>query len=229
MNFLQLCQTVREKCGAAGTGPSTVVAQSGESLRIVNWVNEAWLDVQNRHNWDFMRADFSFDTVAGRQDYKPADSSPGPALADHKIWWPKTFRCYLKSAGVATIQYLPDEEYQWFRDVYQFNPLAQGRPTCWAPRKADRAILLGLIPDDVYTITGQYQKVGAKMTVADASTPTGLPEELMYLIVFRAMQKYATYEAAMEVMAEATKEFKVLLGQAGAYLLPDVLASEPLA
>lgn len=230
MTFLTLAQTLREKCGMAGSGPSTVVGQSGESLRVVNWINEAWLDIQNRHNWDFMREDFSFVTVSGTQAYTPSGSSgSGAALTDHKAWWPDTFRCYLTSLGSADIQYLPVQDYAWFRDVYQFSTLANGRPTCWAQRKKDRAILLGNTPDAVYTITGQYQKAGSKMAVADASMPTGLPTELEYLIVFRAMQKYASYEAAPEVMNEARAEYKALLTLAGAYLLPDIDAPEPLA
>ncbi|RLC09555.1 MAG: hypothetical protein DRI24_21580, partial [Deltaproteobacteria bacterium] len=65
MNFLQLCKRLRQEAGLTGSGPSTVVDQTGISKQIVDWVNTAYVDVLSQHaNWHFMQDDFSFNTTA---------------------------------------------------------------------------------------------------------------------------------------------------------------------
>ena len=231
MTFLELCQELREKCGISGAAstPTTVVAQTGELGRVVKWINEAWTDVQRAHRWDFLVGDFSFNTVAGTYVY--AEASCGlEASTTLSKWLPRTFRRYLTSGGVAGEQYMEEADYEWFRDVYEFQSGQSGPPDMFAFRRKDRAILLGPNPDAVYTVRGQYLKGAQKMTVADASTPTGLPAEFHMLIVYRAMMKYAAYEAAPEVMAEAQAEYKSMLADAEAVLLDsDDFDAEPLA
>jgi hypothetical protein len=49
MNFLQLAQRTRRKCRIAGTGPTAVTNQSEEYSRVLDWVNEAWMIIQRKH------------------------------------------------------------------------------------------------------------------------------------------------------------------------------------
>ena len=75
MNFLELCRRTVEKCGISGSLTSTS-GQIGEMLRVVNWVNEAWHDIQlSQSNWDWMRYEFSFQTIAGQQEYTTAQAN----------------------------------------------------------------------------------------------------------------------------------------------------------
>lgn len=231
MTFLELCQELREKCGISGAAstPTTVVGQTGEFGRVVKWINEAWTDVQRQHRWNFRVGNFSFNTVAGTYIY-PEASCGLEASTSLSSWLPHTFRRYLTSGGVAGQQYMTPCDYDWFRDVYEFQSGQSGPPDLFTFRRSDRAILLGPNPDDIYTVTGQYMKAALKMTVADASTPTGLPTEFQMLIVYRAMMKYAAYEAAPEVMSEAQAEYKSLIADAEYALLPsDDLDAGPLA
>lgn len=70
MNFLGLVQRLRQEAGASGTGPLTTANQTGELQRLVNWINDAWLDIQSlRTDWDWMRSTFSFPTVSSQGIY----------------------------------------------------------------------------------------------------------------------------------------------------------------
>ena len=70
MDFLSLCQRMRQECGISGSGPTTVVGQSGNLQRIVDWVNTAWIDIQTTNqDWGWMRASASFTTVSGQATY----------------------------------------------------------------------------------------------------------------------------------------------------------------
>lgn len=226
MNFLELCQRMRQESGISGTGPTSVVNQSGESKRIVDWVRQAWIDLQLWHEWDWMRGEFTLNTVAGTQAYSAADAG----LTDCKYWHEDTFRIYKQSEGVSTQQYFTPSDYDWFRDVYMFGGTGsmQGRPNTFAVRSRDKALVLGYIPDDVYVVTGEYQK-SPQQFAADADNPTGLESEFEMLIVYIAMTKYAGYAAAQEVMADAVSRFKPLMARMEQIWLPPLSMGGPLA
>ena len=88
MNFLALCQRAAQECGVASgtaiqTALPTVVGATGSLGRIVNWVNDAWTDVQMaKDDWDWMRSSnllgggVSFQTVAGQPNYPLGGSLP---------------------------------------------------------------------------------------------------------------------------------------------------------
>ena len=209
MTFLQLVQRLREKSGSVGTGPTAVTAQTGESLRLVNWVNEAWTEIQARSpHWKWMRKDFSFQTAASKIFYLPTITAGEVGIADFGRWHDQdTFRMYRTSLGRADEQYLVPWDYQTFRDSYDFGIQSTilNRPSVWAERDKDQAILLGPTPDAIYTVTGQYQ-ASPSVLAADADLP-GLPAEFHMLIVYKALMLYAEYEAAAEVFSANQKAY----------------------
>lgn len=222
--FLQLCQLTREKCGISGSGPAAVTAQTGEMLRIVNWVNEAWVDLQRRSkSWWWMRADFSFETVAGQQAYLASAAG----ITDLSAWHMDTLRCYRTADGVGDEQFLVEWEYQTLRNTYQYGLQTNGRPVVATIRPRDRAMLLGSIPDAVYTIRGEYQRA-ARPFLVGTDVPS-IPEEFQMIIVYGAMIKYAYYENAPEVMADGRSNYNMILDQLMENQLDDVTLGEPLA
>lgn len=227
MNFLALCQRTREICGVSGTGPASVLNQTGEMLRVVNWVADAWREVQMWQPWGWMVGDFSFTTTANKREYTPADVG----LADQLNWHLDTFRCYLTSAGVAGEQFLVDVDYDWYRDVYQFGSMntRADRPIQFAIKPENQAIVLGPMPDAAgYTIYGKYQKSPHTMS-GNADNPDGLQEQYHMMIVYRAAMKYAMYENAPEVLADARSNFQFLLARLQDDWLPDLEIGGPLA
>jgi hypothetical protein len=196
--FLQLCQLTREKCGISGNGPALVTGQTGEMGRIVNWVQEAWIELQNRsRDWDWMRAEFCLTTVALQQEYTISSAS----LTDFSRWHLETLRAYRADIGVADQQWLVAWNYGIFRDTFMFASQTTSRPTVFAVRPRDKALLFGSIPDDAYEIRGEYQKA-ARPFLTGSEKPL-LPEEFHMLIVYGAMLKYAYYENAPEVAQSA--------------------------
>ncbi len=210
MNFLALCQIVREKCGISGTGTASVTNQTGEMLRIVNWVNEAWEDIQNwNENWNWMRQDFAMQTVPGQRFYAASSIAP-----DHARWHLDSLRCYKTAAGQKNEQFLAYLSYGDFRNTYMLggmNTMA-GWPHLFSERPRDKALFLGPLPDDVYTVYGEYQ-TGASRLAANTDLPGmgAFPDEFHMLIVHRAVMKYAEYEGAGPLYGAAQANFKQLM------------------
>lgn len=58
MTFLELCQRLRAEYQDLGSGPVTVVDQSGKMAGYVNAIRESWQQIQlSRKDWDWLRAD----------------------------------------------------------------------------------------------------------------------------------------------------------------------------
>jgi hypothetical protein len=226
MNFLQLAQSLRQECGVSGSGPATTVGQSGEARRLVDYVNSAWLEIQGMHDaWFFMRGAFSFQTAAGVGDYTPAAAG----LTSHRYWFKDTLRTYRTALGIIDEQWLVEWEYQTFRNTYRFGlqTTQQGRPFVFAERPQDNAIMMGSVPDDIYTVVGEYQRRPEKL-VADTDVP-GIPENLHMVIVYKAMEYYGLFESAGEVLQRARVGFSSLRGQLEREQLPSVYLGNPLA
>lgn len=223
MTFLELVQRLRQECGAGGSGPSTVVGQSGEAKRLVDWTASAWLDIQRRHNeWEFMRSAFSVATVANDDTYTAADCS----VTNLRNWHLDTFKLYLTSLGVSDECPLIQIPYADWYFVYGTGAQTAARPIhCTV--KPDRSIALGPKPDAIYTLSGEYQS-SAVTLAADADEPS-LPEEYHDIIVYAAMMKYGRYEGAGEVYADGQNQYRRLLRDLERTQLPQVLLGGALA
>lgn len=223
--FLELCQRTRELAGISGNGPISTLNQTGENLRVVNWTRQAWVDIQNRNaTWAFLRKEFSFQTVPGQQVYTPAQAG----MADvRELSETDTVRCFLTSVGVGDEQYMVPWGWPVFKDTYMYGLQVPARPVVFSVRPEDKAIALGAIPDQVYTVKGVYYARAAKL-VAPSDVPT-IPEQYDEIIPYRAIMKYAGYEAAPEVKAEARENYSQLMAALVHDQLPPITPGEPLA
>jgi hypothetical protein len=221
MNFLELAKKTAEKCGVSGT-VLAVSGQPGELQRLVNWVNEAWHDIQLKSSeWDWMRYDFTLDTTA--QECAPNDTDT-PLFSK---WHVDTFRIYTKSIGINDEQFLVHWDYRSFRDTYMYGQQTPGRPSVFAVRPRGSNLLFGPIPDVAYTVYGEYQKKPSYM-VAATDTPA-MPEEYHMAIVHAARMKYAAYENAPEVMAEANADYSRIMNSLSDLQMEEFHTGQPLA
>lgn len=231
MNYLQLAQRLSSEVGASGVGPTSVLNQTGMNLRLVNWINTAWLELQGLHNtWNWMRQKFQWETVAGTGDYLPTtltNQLTGDLLTDLRYWYKDTFRCQKKSLGIVDEQWLVEWEYYVFRNTYRFNLQVNGRPVVFGENPQGKAIMLGQIPDDVYLITGEYQQKAWSLAAND-DVPD-IPEEYHLILVYKAMQYYGLYEAAGEVLQRGQLQYQALLTQLEHEQLQEVYLGNPLA
>lgn len=205
LTFLQLANALIQKCGIAGGNLPSVIGQTGESARVVAWINEAYLNVQQlRTNWLWMEADVSFQTVAAKGAYTPSECG----VMDLSRWHEDSFRAYITSVGVGSEVFLGRMDYDKFRDTYLYNNIRNttGQPISIAVG-SDRSLNLGLCPGPQgYTVVGKYYRAPSDL-VANGDLPL-LPAQYHMLIVYEAMQSYAAYEAASEVMAEGMRQYR---------------------
>jgi hypothetical protein len=223
MTFLEMCQEVIIKAGISGT-LATVTGRTGEMGRVVRWVNESWLDIQRKNsNWSWMRYDFSFPTVANIDEYTPATIG----AVDFRKWHLDTLRLYKTSAGIPDEQFLPYWEYAQFRDTYRYASQVPGRPTVFSVAPRGSNILLGLIPDDIYTVRGEYQKKPTSLMLS-ADVPD-MPDDFHMAIVHKARIKYAMFENAAEVLAEAQSDYDAVMDELISLHTPSLDTGTPLA
>ena len=229
--YLELCSLAREKCGIAGTGPADVTTQTGELARLVGYVRDAYVDIQNLHpDWLWMRSSTSFTTTASTGTYTTGSGAGtvNVAAASLGSWYRDTFRCYLTATGTNDEQFLEYIPYDAWRNTFNFGAMrsATGRPTVFSISPA-RGICLGQIPAAGYTVTGDYQ-AAPTVLAADGDTP-GLPAQYHMLIVWKAAMYYGVHEAAPEVYDEGLINYKRILSQLEIDQRPDVHFAGALA
>ena len=242
-NYLSLCQRACVECGVASSSAiqsvlPTVVGATGSLGRVVNWVNDAWTDIQREHDdWDWMRssnllgAGVSFTTVAGQASY-PLGTGPGTvgvAVDAFGKWDCETFRNFTTTAGFLNEMFMDQVSFDKWRNSYMLGAMrnVQTRPVAIAIG-SDQSLCLGPPPNNQYTVTADYFVAPSVMAV-DSDVPNGLPSRFSMLIVYLAMIKYGQYEAAQEVIQRGTSESARMMAQLMAVRAPTVTFGGALA
>lgn len=222
--FLKLCQDVTRECGISGgtdltPKPTTTVGQIGELNRVVNWVITAHKEIQNARSWRWMRKKFEFDTVADQDTYlfsAVTDVATSNAITRFKSWRlndrrnpPKIF---LKSAGETSQIFLSWVTWDNFEFLYHTGAIqAQSAQPIHITVSPDNEIVIGMSPNDVYTLRGDYYR-SAQILTADDDVPE-LPEDYHDLIMYQAMEYYGLYESAVEIISRAQSGSVRLMNQ----------------
>lgn len=240
MNYLELCRRTAQECGITATTPvpTGVTDQIGELKRIVDWVKEAYNEIQTaRSDWRWMRKPFTLTTVPGTRTYAYGDAEDdqaGGAIERFARWYlddpylPP--RMYQQSAGVGSERWLIYAEWEWFSMIYRRGTVVQG-PPAYIAVDPDNRIWLGPSPDDIYVGSGDFYRNSQDLsegTDPGANVPE-MPPHFHMLIVYEAMKKYAGYESAQEVMVRATREASSLWTTLKNSQLPKVSFAPPLA
>lgn len=237
--YLELCKKVAQECGigdADGTSPETVVGQYGELKRVIDWVNQAWSDLQNRHpNWNWMRASFMLLTEPGVNTYSYEDAidvDTAEPITRFARWMVDDdddyAKIYLQSSGIGTQTWLTFTPWNAYKSIFRIgaNNLSEGYPGYITIDPRDN-LVFGGIPNGVYAIHGEYQR-SPQILLSDDDVPE-MPPRFHDLIMYLAMEKYALYESAPEVLARARSGRGSLLGRLEANQLPEIRMAGPLA
>jgi len=234
--FLQLSVRTRSECDLSGTGPTTVVGQTGKLERIVNWVASSYTEIQNRYEqWRWLRKPFTLNTVASTDAYaysSATDTEANAAISRFRRWWAddldRPFTIYLQSDGVSGQRFLVWVPFDYFKRIYRFGPQqSQTGVPQHVSVDDNNKIVLGPNPDAVYVVGGDYQR-GAQVLAADSDTPE-MPADFHMSIVYEAMKKYAGGESAPEVYTRAITEGNKLMRQLELNQLPQICLGAPLA
>jgi len=236
MTFLQLVTRSWQEMGISGDAPTTVVSQTGEKKRVVDWVANAYRDIcDEKEEWRFLRSAFTVNTVSGTEDYLPSDCTDSKLsaaiTADSFAKWVitkfDTFRIYLTANGSDNQQQIWNRDFQWFRYQYQLQSRSDSQPIEFAIRDEDEAILLGPTPNDVYTVTGEYYRVAPDLAL-DADVPL-FPARFHLAIVWRALRSYARYEEDTGLYVAADIDYKRVYGSLKKNQLPKMTLGGPMA
>lgn len=133
---------------------------------------------------------------------------------------------YLTSAGLSNRNFLSYQSWGDFRSVYR-NTIQNSGPPIYVTVDPQMNFILGPAPDNIYTVTGDYQR-GPQILTLDADTPD-MPSRFHKLIVYRAMEKYGGSLVAEDVMYRAKTEGARLLRQLRRNQNPKYDFTTPLA
>lgn len=228
--YLQLCASLRQATTDSGTGPSAVTGQTGELARIVQWVADAWHEIQQEQDsWRWMRKSFTVSATSGDGAYAFGDCTDtvsAVAIARWSRWHKSTFKCYLTSAGVGgeyALHWLPWED---FRRIYRYGTQTNA-PPYHVSEDPTQAFVLGPIPDATYSVSGDYQ-IGPQTLSADGDTPE-MPAKFHKLIVYDALIRYGFNRVAPEALQLAQVEGSRLSSALRRDQLPQISIGRSLA
>jgi len=209
--FLELVQRLAQEAGI-GSGPTTVIAQTGEYLRCVNWVKTAYEEIQGVHpDWLFLRKDLTFSTT-----------SLSIVITDLGAYKKDSFRCYLTATGVSDEQMLDYIPWDEFKEVYDIGSsrTQTGRPSIITARPNDNSLYIWPISDADYTVVGEYYSSPHAMTL-DTSDPI-FPQHHM-AIVWKALTYYGAYSSEPDKFAHGNDQYGKLLAKMELSQLPDII------
>jgi len=211
--FLQLVQDLFREVGAAGVQPTTTVNQAGEALRLVNYIHDAELEIQNLWvDWKWLRKTLTFYT--GAQDRTGIYTAQGGAVsaypADVAEWDWKSF--FILPPGATALQPLRTEEWQAVRNqVFTTTSFNQPWQVIVMP---DNTFRFDNIPDQSYQCQCEYRSVPYDLK-ADADVSNIPARFANRIIVEWARMKYGLFEGASEQTAAAKLHIYGTLDDAG--------------
>lgn len=204
-NYLTLVQDLYREVGAAGGTPTqaipTTVGTTGEILRLVNYVHDAELDIQNLWvDWKWLRKTLTFYT--GAQNQTGIFTTQGGALSAFPVdlaeWDWKSFFIY--PAGSTTPQPLATYEWAEVRNqVFTTTSFNQPWRVIVMP---DNTFRFDNIPDQSYQCFCEYRSV--PYDFKNDTDVSNIPARFgNRLIMEWARMKYGMFENAAEQVAQA--------------------------
>ncbi len=210
--FLQIAQKAARDSGViSGLRPTVVTGQTGDLLKIVEFVKEAWRDIQNRHaSWRWMRKEFTGTTSASSARYTAASFN----LTDHAEWiidrsgneYPTTL--YLQATGVSDEREIGFIPWATYVRHYLRGSQTNQRPVHFSVSPANE-FCLGPVPDDTYVVRGGYRQDTQELA-ANADTP-GMPARFHDLIAHLAVMKFGGHDEASFSYADSKSKADAMM------------------
>lgn len=206
MNFLQLVQKTVRKSGAKIEEPTTVVGQTGLSALFVEWVQEAWKEIQLERLGLYWRTDrdLTLSLVDGTDEY----NIPG-TLESLNL---RSLTRHLSNEDEGVVVF---RTYDFWRRWVDRVDRSEGPPTYFTITPSG-TIAFWPIPDDSYTI--RYEGIlaieeldytdAAGVGTSDALVPTNIDVAYHDAIVWQAVIYYAMHFEDGSKLSEGRARFK---------------------
>lgn len=223
MTFLELVRTVRLLSGMQGSGPASVSTATGVEEIIARFTRDAYVDIQNlREEWDFLATKRSFSTAIGQDEYSLLDifMTATPSLKKYDT------KSFIITDGSGKKTYLKNKDRATLERLY-LNDTTTKIPTLFAIEEMDRSLVLKDIPDAIYNVAFRYWR-SPEILSSDTQVPL-LPISFHLLIVYKTLEKLATYLSSPELFREYATEAAKMQGQLMRMYIPKLaLKSRPL-
>lgn len=236
MNFLELCQRVqlltRFAEGKLGTTPTTTLSQEGKLREIVEWVDMAYQDVQQKHlDWDFRVTRGSFQLSADTRSYSLASALGStfafllPFVAEE--FFRRYVRIYPTATGISAespVFFAPYSE--WPGSVYDRGATGTSRPARFTVTPAGN-IEFDPTPDLAYTVVCDFVRnihrlstVVSPATDADDNEPL-FDEDYHPVIYWRAIHYYGLTREGGDLYQKSKIEYESYMRRMENALLPE--------
>ena len=209
MNFLQLCQRLRQETGISDSGPSNVTGQVGDMKRLVDWVQEAWVRIQSeRNDWGWMWQRKTATLPSGAQTFD-LGSSVGRLVSG---------TVYVNDRLLREISY---------QDMRKAQKVVSARmPSFYAKR-----------PDGIYemdtTVDGdsaiEYECYSRPAPFVEAIDVPAIPDQYHMMIVWLALIDYALFDEAPELYQKAKVNYDKLMAELAVEQMPEVVMPGAIA
>lgn len=236
--YLQLANDLAREGGVSGSASSisSTANQTGEALRIVNWVKQAHNEIQSRHaNWRWMRSKWTYSITSSNDTFAGTDctdSRLSTTVTRFARWIPyddagaSNVKIYLTSGGVSGERWFTVIPWAYFVALYRRGTQNSGPPVHCSIDPQNK-LVVGPVADATYTLSGEYQMSALEFS-ADGDTPE-FPSRFHDLVWLRALEKYGRYHAAPEALSRSEVEGGRLLRELEQDQLPMISFAEPLA
>lgn len=209
MDFLTLCQRTWIACALAGDGPQSVASANVMHESVVQWVKDAWIQIQNMHaDWNFLtlRESGAPAMTIGQQEYVAGDFGM-QKFSDLRHFW-------IQDNGVWRELRVLQEPVDW--TVYW--DAGEGAPSKILQAE-DRTLWVDRIPDKAYPVRSKFMRTPQVLS-ADGDTPL-LPEQYREAIVWKAVEFYGYYDQDSTMVTKGLRNFEQILRRMELTELPD--------
>lgn len=214
MDYLELVRRLQSEAGVAGPAIASVLNQTGMSAKLVDWVQESWVEIQNmRPDWEFLRNEWGVNLTINKQDYNVIDDL---GLLTVKRFDPNDWRIEEFTTDRSRMTQL---DYRRWREKYGPGVMSSGRPS-ELTFITNTNLRFNAIPDKVYRVTAGGWMTAEELT-DNADIPT-MPADFHMAIVWKALEHYGFHESAAELITKAQRQWSKVYGQMVHLLTPPV-------
>lgn len=206
MNYLQLVQKL---AGLADTAkPAAVTNQTGSSLRLVDWIAQAWEEIQSeREDWRFMWGQLDpVNTVIAQSAYAKPAGVKGIIFSTMAIHG---------GSGITRPTFM---SYESFMGSYRFGTQT-GKPA-FVTEQPDGKLRFYPIPDEVYQFEFEYYKTPVVLKLV--TDVPAIESEFHMAIVYKALGHYAGFEESADTLAVAMNGLSPYETKMANECLPDI-------
>lgn len=223
MNYLQICQRVFSEGGISGQITS-VENQTGEALRVVQWVADAYSDILNDQAmaWKFIHKTYTKQLTANVGTYSFVDLG----IPNGVQWDTREMRVAV-NGDLSDETFLEHMRFPAFRDFWLFSSrrTVKSRPLNVATDN-EMNLRIAPIPDQAYWLNLQVEEMAPNL-VSNEDTPV-FPERYHIAIVWKALREYGMFEAAPEVVSRADNNMTKRLFQLQLDQTDEVVVGSPI-